>query len=331
MSGSTTCKTLSYSQFGKPTEVIKCSSVELPPLQEGEALIRMRYANINPSDLGMIGGSYGKLLELPAVAGREGMGVIEAIASDASGLAIGDQVRLPENGGTWRSHRIARCEDLLKIPAEIPPEQAATLFINPPTALMLLESLIDLKPGDWVIQNAANSSVGTWVIQLAKAKGLKTINLVRRASLENELKALGADIVIEDNNDYPKALKDLTGGAKPKLALNSIGGESVIRMIKCLADEGVCATFGGMVGDLVRFPTRFLIFNSVKLCGFWMDKWTRTHSREEIQELHDKVFRYVIEHKISTPIQETYSLEDFSKALAAFSQPRMGKILFQGE
>ena len=331
MSGSTTCKTLSYSRFGKAEEVISCNSVELPPLQDGEALIRMRFANINPSDLGMIGGSYGKLLELPAVGGREGMGVIEAIAGDASGLAVGDQVRLPETGGTWRSHRIAPCADLIRIPSEIPAEQAATLFINPPTALMLLESLVDLKPGDWVIQNAANSSVGTWVIQLAKAKGLKTINIVRRASLEQELKSLGADVVIEDNNDYPKTLKDLTGGAKPKLALNSIGGESVIRMVKCLADEGVCATFGGMVGDPVRFPTRFLIFNDVKLCGFWMDKWMRTHPKEEVQELYNKVFRYVVEHKISTPIQATYALEDFSEALNAFSQPRMGKILFKGE
>ena len=330
MSGSKICKTLSYSQFGKPTEVIECKSIELPTLHKGEALIRMLYANINPSDLGMIGGSYGKLPDLPAVAGREGIGVIEEIEGDSCGLGVGDMVRLPEKSGTWRSHLVTPCKDLLKVPAEIPPEQAATLFINPPTALMLIESFGDLKPGDWIIQNAANSSVGTWVIQLAKAKGLKTINIVRRASLESELKALGADIVIEENNDYPKTLKELTGGARPKLALNSIGGESVIRMIKTLGDGGVCVTFGGMVGDLVRFPTRFLIFNDVTLCGFWMDKWMRTHSKDEIKALYDRVFRQVIDHRISTPIQSTYALEDFAEALNTFSQPRMGKLLFKG-
>jgi mitochondrial enoyl-[acyl-carrier protein] reductase / trans-2-enoyl-CoA reductase len=330
MSELSTHKKLSYSRFGSPEEVLECIPGELPTPRKGEALIRMCFANINPSDLGMIGGSYGKLLNLPAIAGREGVGTIVEIPESTSTLAVGDLVRIPEGTGAWQSHCIVPCEDLLKIPDGISPEQAATLFINPPTALMLLESFVDLKPGDWIIQNAANSSVGTWVIQLAKAKGLKTINVVRRASLEGELKAFGADVVIEDNNDYPKAIKDLTGGAKPRLALNSVGGESVIRQVKCLDDGGVCVTFGGMVGDQVRFPTRFLIFNDVKLCGFWMDKWTRTHSREEVAQLYQRVFSFVLVNNLSTPVQSVYQLSEFAEALAEFSKPRMGKILFKG-
>lgn len=321
---------VTYSSFGPPSDVLELKTTPIPLPSDGEALIRMEYANINPSDLGMIGGSYGKLLELPAIAGREGVGTVLKIEGNSADIKPGDRVRIPEGKGSWQSHCTAATADLLKIPENITTEQAATLFINPPTALMLLEDFVDLKPGDWIIQNAGNSSVGTWVIQLAKAKGLKTINVVRRLSLESDLKAIGADVVVEDNNDYTKKIKELTGGKKPRLALNSIGGESVSRLIKSLDDGGSCVTFGGMVGDPVRFPTRFLIFNDVKLQGFWMDKWMRTHTKTEAQELYQRVFDLIGEHNIKTPIQSVHPLNEFSKALKEFSEPRMGKILFKG-
>ncbi|MCG8527752.1 MAG: 2-enoyl thioester reductase domain-containing protein [Opitutales bacterium] len=320
---------LIYRSFGKPLEVLELESAPIPEPQENEALIKLEYANINPSDMGMIGGSYGKLAELPATAGREGVGTILSIKGDTNGLSAGDRVRYPESAGTWQSHCTAPTADLFKIPSSIDPEQAAALFINPPTALMLLKSFVDLKEGDWIIQNAGNSSVGTWVIQLAAAMGYKTINLVRRESLFGPLEELGADVVLVDEDDYPKKLKELTGGASPKLALNSIGGNSVSRMIKCLGESGVCVTFGGMVGDPVRFPTRFLIFNDVQLRGFWMDKWTRTHSKEDLANLYQELFEWIEKHNIHTPIQEVFELKDFSKAIKAFSKPRMGKILFK--
>ena len=319
---------LVHSEFGKPQSVLQYQQSALQPLKQGEALIEMLYSNINPSDMGMIAGSYGKLRELPATAGREGVGRIIEI-NGASQLKVGDVVKMPESQGVWRSHAIAPTEELFQVPAELDPKQAATLFINPTTAIMLLESFVDLKPGDWIIQNAANSQVGLWVIQLASQRGIKTINVVRREGLESDLKKLGADHVIVDNKDYPKSIKELTGGAKPKLALNSVGGESVSNMIKTLEDGGICVTFGGMVSDPIRFPTRFLIFNDVQLRGFWMDKWMRTHSREDVDALYQKVYDCVTEHKIETPIEAIYPLKDFQSALDAFQQPRMGKVLFK--
>lgn len=70
--------------------------------------------------------------------------------------------------------------------------------INPPTAVLLLREYVDLQPGDWVAQNAANSGVGRLVIAIAKTRGLRTINFVRRAELVAELKAAGGDIVVVD-------------------------------------------------------------------------------------------------------------------------------------
>src|SRR2546425_4584369 len=74
------------------------------------------------------------------------------------------------------------------------------LGINPPTAALLLNESIDLRPGDWVAQNAANSGVGRSLIAIAKARGLKTINFVRRPELVPELQAVGGDLVIVDQS-----------------------------------------------------------------------------------------------------------------------------------
>jgi mitochondrial enoyl-[acyl-carrier protein] reductase / trans-2-enoyl-CoA reductase len=100
--------------------------------------------------------------------------------------------------------------------------------------------------------------------------------------------------------------------------------------VKSLADGGTCVTFGGMVGDPVRFPTRFLIFNDVRLCGFWMDRWVRTRPREDFLSLMKRVFELVETGAIKTPIQEQFPLESYQEAIEAATAPRMGKILFQG-
>ena len=322
---------ITYDRHGPAQEVLKLEEVPLVDLNPGQLRIRMDYANINPSDLGMIGGTYGRLPQLPAIAGREGVGTVEAIHPETrTSLKTGDRVRMPESLGAWRSHVICEPEGLINVPSEIPAEQAATLFINPPTALLLLEQFGNLKPGDWVIQNAANSSVGIWVIQLCKLRGLHSVNLVRRNELAAPLQALGADIVLEDNDDNIKQLKAMTGGNSAKLALNSVGGNSVIRLIRGMADGGTCVTFGGMVGDPIRFPTRNLIFNDVHFCGFWMDKWMRSHSQEDIQALYDRLFDLVKTHGLSSPIAGIHPLRDVTRAIQASSSPHFGKVLIKG-
>lgn len=322
---------ITYDRHGPAQEVLKLEEVPLVDLNPGQLRIRMDYANINPSDLGMIGGTYGRLPQLPAIAGREGVGTVEAIHPETrTSLKTGDRVRMPESLGAWRSHVICEPEGLINVPSDIPAEQAATLFINPPTALLLLEQFVDLKPGDWVIQNAANSSVGIWVIQLCKLRGLHSVNLVRRNELATPLQALGADIVLEDNDDNIKQLKAMTGGNAAKLALNSVGGASVIRLIRGLADGGTCVTFGGMVGDPIRFPTRNLIFNDVHLCGFWMDKWMRSHAQDEIQALYNRLFDLVRTNELQSPIAGIHPLRDVTSAIQASSSPHFGKVLIKG-
>lgn len=321
-------KAICHHEFGKPLEVLKLEDVAQPEPGVGEVRVRLLAATINPSDYGMIGGSYGRLRELPAVAGREGVGVIDALGRGVTSVGVGARVRFPEEG-TWQETACMPVADLLMVPGDVPVDQAAFSFINPPTAYCLLKKVVDLAPGSWVVQNAGNSAVGLSVIQMAKAMGLKTISQVRREELIEPLKALGADHVVVEGSGWAKQVKELTGGAPIQLALNSIGGESASDQIKALGEGGTQVTFGGMVGDLVRFPTRFLIFNDVKLVGFWWDKWSKKAGKSGLNEVMSAVYAMMRDGTLKLPVEAEYSFAEYEAAFKHDKQPRLGKILLK--
>jgi NADPH:quinone reductase-like Zn-dependent oxidoreductase len=321
-------KAICHHEFGRPLEVLRLEDVKQAEPQVGEVRVRLLAATINPSDYGMIAGSYGRLRELPAVAGREGVGVVEAIGRGVSRVGVGARVRFPE-AGAWQETACMPAANLLLVPADVPIEQAAFSFINPPTAYCLLQKMVDLAPGSWVVQNAGNSTVGLAVIQMAKTMGFKTISQVRRKELIAPLKALGADHVVIEGSGWAKQLKELTGGEPIQLALNSIGGESASDQIKALGEGGTQVTFGGMVGDLVRFPTRFLIFNDVRLVGFWWDQWCQKAGSQGLNQVMSAVYGMMRDGTLKLPVEATYSFAEYEAAIKHDQQPRLGKVLLK--
>lgn len=318
-----------HHSFGKPLEVLQLEQIDQAEPKAGEVRVALEYATINPSDYGMIAGSYGRLRDLPAVAGREAVGVVDKLGEGVTGVELGTRVRFPEDGGAWQSFACLPAEALLVVPPSVPVEQAAISFINPPTAYCLLKKIVDLQAGDWIVQNAGNSAVGLSVIQMAKAFGIKTISQVRREELVEPLRTMGADHIVVEGSGWGKSVGELTGGAPVKLALNSIGGESAIDQIKALGEGGTQVTFGGMVGDKVRFPTRFLIFNDVRLVGFWWDQWARRNGPEGVREVMEAVYEMMTDGRLKLPIEKTYSFSEYESAIKHDSQPRLGKVLLK--
>lgn len=317
-----------HHEFGDPVEVLRVESLSIPEPGPGEVRVKLLAATINPSDYGMIGGSYGRLRELPAVGGREGVGQVDALGQEVNSVEVGARVRFPETG-VWQEYACMPAEELLLVDSTIPVEQAAISFINPPTAYCLLNQTVDLQAGDWIMQNAGNSTVGLSVIQMAKAMGLKTISQVRREELIEPLQSMGADHIVLEGSGWPKQIKELTGGAPIKLALNSIGGESATDQIKALGEGGTQVTFGGMVGDKVRFPTRFLIFNDVRLVGFWWDKFCKTQGSDAVREVMDEVYKIMREGTLKLPIEATYELSQIQEAIQHDKSPKLGKVLLR--
>src|ERR1700680_1290458 len=190
-------KKVEITAYGAPEAVAHC--IEAPDVGmpgAGEVVFDVLAFPINPADLSMICGNYRLHPSLPATPGAECVGRVAAVGAGVSDVRLGDLVinMAREN---WTQRRRGRAEDALPIPEGLDLKQAAMLRINPATALCLLEDHVALKPGDWVIQDVANSAVGRHLIVLAKARGIRTINVVRRGDVAGELKALGADVVLE--------------------------------------------------------------------------------------------------------------------------------------
>ena len=315
-----------YESHGLPSEVLRLATRQRENPRQGEVALKLLAAPINPSDLGQILGKYGKLPPLPAVAGREGVGEVMAVGPGVEGFAIGSRVRFPEMAGTWQSHAIVPANELWAVPADVPIEFAAMAWVNPPTAWRILRDA-HLDTGDWVLQNAANSTVGLCVIQMAKHLGLKTLNVVRRPELEAPLREMGADVVVVEDSGYEKDVKALTGGGRVPLALNSVGGDSANRLLRALSPGGEMVTFGAMTFEKIRFPTRQLIFDDIKLTGFWLDRWYRGQPRGRVQVMFDNLFALVRQGVIKAPVARKYPLAEFAAALEAAQQPRLGKVL----
>lgn len=299
---------------------------------EDEVQVRLLAAPINPADLNVIEGKYPIRPTLPGVPGVEGVGVVETVGAAVLDVRVGDRVLLPQGYGTWREVGVVNGGSLSVVPPGIASEQAAMLRINPATALRMLRDFAELQPGDWVLQNAANSAVGRAVIQLARAGGLRTVNVVRRTELIDGLRADGADAVLVEADDLSGQISAATGGAPLRLALNAVGGDSAVRLGKALAPGGTIVTYGAMGRQPLRIPNGMLIFQDIRWRGFWISQWYRNAPPEACEKMFSELFALTKSGVLRTPVERIYPLAEAGAALAHAAQTgRAGKILFGGE
>src|SRR5215469_13942218 len=194
-------KKVEITAYGAPEEIAVCA--EVPDVGDpgpDEVVFDVLAFPINPADISFCRGSYQLRPPLPATPGAECVGRVTAVGTEVTQMKSGDLVINIEREN-WAQRRRVRAEDAVPIPPGLDLVQAAMLRINPPTALLLLEDHVRLAPGDWVIQNVANSAVGRHIAVLAKLRGVHTLNIVRRDDVAAELRDLGADAVLEDGPD----------------------------------------------------------------------------------------------------------------------------------
>jgi NADPH:quinone reductase-like Zn-dependent oxidoreductase len=225
--------------FGNPLQGLEFVQIQEPAAPgPGQVLIGVEFSPIDLSDLLVVSGAYPFRPSLPSVIGNEGVGRILAVGPGVDNVAVGDRVLTPLYGLAWAERIVVPAQGLFALPADVDPQQLAMLTINPPTAGLLLSEFVDLAAGDWIVQNAANSGVGRAVIAFAKARGFKTINLVRRTELIDELKALGGDLVIVDAPEGLNLAKDALAAVAPRLAIDGVGGPSAATLINLLGRDG---------------------------------------------------------------------------------------------
>jgi NADPH:quinone reductase-like Zn-dependent oxidoreductase len=324
----TSCRAQYDERGSEPHKLIRAVSFDTPEPGPGEVLVDVLAAPINPSDLLTLTGDYGVLPDLPAVGGNEGVGRVSALGDGVDGPGVGQIVLLPIGCGTWTTHLVARAGDLIPLPGQADVQQLAMLTINPPTASLLLSEIVELERGDWVIQNAANSAVGGYLVQLAAERGLKTVNVVRRAGAKAAVEQLGADAVLVDGPDLADRVAEATGKAPIRLGIDAVGGESTEHLAACLAPGGTLANYGMMSGEACRVSAGDLIFRGITVKGFWLASWFRQASSEQQQALFGDLIRKIAGGRLAAPIAATYPVERIAEAVAAAGQgERDGKIL----
>ncbi|KAL0048172.1 hypothetical protein WJX82_009266 [Trebouxia sp. C0006] len=286
-----TSEGLGYKAHGNPSEVLSLQKQTVASPEAAQVLVDFLAAPINPSDINQIQGKYPIKPPLPAIAGNEGVARVRESGKQAGLLEGALVVPLDAGAGTWRQSAVFDATALHVLPDDIPIEAAATMSINPPTALRMLEEFVDLKGGDVIVHNGANSAVGQLVIQLAKAKGIHTVNVVRDrpnlSELEHYLRGLGADIVTTD--EKLKAALASADMPRPKLGLNCVGGASSTAVAKSLAPGSTIVTYGGMSMKPLTIPTSLLIFKDLTCKGFWLSGGTKGGDKESKKAVLDKL------------------------------------------
>jgi NADPH:quinone reductase-like Zn-dependent oxidoreductase len=288
---------------------------------------------INPSDLLMVRGEYGRLPALPATPGFEGAGIVEANGGGLLGRwHLGQRVAvLNAQGGNWQEYVIVPAKLVVPVSQQVSDEQAATFFVNPASAWLMTRSVFKIPSGAWLIQTAAGSALGRMVIRLGKHYGFKTINVVRRKEQGEELMRTGADAVICSNDEsIEERAKTLTGGIGPLFGLDAVGGETGSAVVRALGPGGRLLVYGALSGNPLSADPRDLISGNKRIEGFWLSTWARAQGTLTMLRLFHRINKLLAAGILTTEIGASFPLEEIKTAVKLANQPgRSGKVLLR--
>lgn len=315
-----------HREFGAPAEVVEIHKVAEPKVERGQVLVSLEVAPINPAELLMFEGTYGygpSVPQLPRLAGIEGVGrVIEGSLDYPAGTLVALL------GGVWRDFFVLPEETLIVLPQDIPVEQLALGILNAQTALLLLEDFVELSAGDWLVQNAGNSAVGRVVDAIATLRGVRVVNVVRSKAAASELRESTLSAILIEDSDLPERVRDLTGRAGARLAIDAVGGQATNRLARSVAEEGTVVNYGLLSGEACAIDPALCIFHGVTLKGFWLPRSLGTRSPKERSAVVAETLELIQGGAFVIPVEATYPLDQVRSALEhAARTGRHGKVL----
>lgn len=330
-------KRVVFNEFGEPSRVLHVEEVDPPVPSHGQVLVRMLASPVNPSDLMVVRGIYGKLPAVPATPGFEGVGIVESGRGLLAGLLKGKRVAvLNSETGNWCEKTTVTARQAIPLPAELPLEQAAMFFVNPATAYLMTRRVLNVPRGGWLLQTAAGSALGRMVIRLGKHFGFRTINVVRRVEQVDELKQLGGDavLVFDAERDSGEQLRGevmrVTGEGGVRWAIDPVGGRTASAALGCLANEGRLLVYGTLSDEPLSFSPRVLMSNGTGIEGFWLSRWMERQSVVGKIRLVRTISKLIQGGVLVSDVGESYSLDQVQQAVRkAEERGRGGKVLLR--
>lgn len=319
-----------YDQFGDPAQVLGMTDTDRPEPGPGQVLMRVIMSPIHNHDLWTIKGQYGVKPALPATAGSEAVGIVEAVGRDVDPALKGKRIAAAGLQGSWAEYALAQASGAIPVPDEMPDEAAAQLIAMPFSAITLLEFL-NVEAGDWVVQTAANGAVGKIMAVLAESRGIKLLNLVRRQGAAEDLAQLGiTNVISTDSDDWIEQARKIIGDDGARAAIDSVGGDVVPGLIELLGEDGLLVTFGTATNGPLQMPGSQLIFKQLTVKGFWGSKVMAATKPEDAQRMFGELIGLVMNGKLKLPSGGEFGLDQPADAVDAATTPgRDGKIMFK--
>jgi NADPH:quinone reductase-like Zn-dependent oxidoreductase len=325
-------KAIICERWGEPEEVLQVREVPEPVAGRGQVRVRMIASPINPSDLLMVRGQYGRQPPLPATPGFEGVGIVESGSGLLARRVMGRRVAVLNRGdGNWKEYVVIPARQAVPVPKELSDEQAATFFINPATALVLTRYVFRVPPGAWLLQTAAGSTLGRMIIRLGQRFGFRTLNVVRRREQAEELLRLGGTAAIATNDEsLTERVAELTGGDGVRYALDAVGGATGSEVVRVLARSGRLVVYGTLAGEPMNVDPRALMVGQKRIEGFWLSEWTRDQKPWTMLWLFRQIGKLIRDGVLVSEVGKSFALADIHAAVRQAQLPgRQGKVLLR--
>ena len=313
MEGKTTYKAVQV----QPDFTLKVVEIEFPQLTDDQVLVKMAAAPINPSDVGKSKGRYGVTSPPPYGVGIEGAGIIAKVGKNHEGrLKVGDRVTVLSDGnlGTWAEYTVTPGYKVYPIHPDNSFEEAASHFVNPATVFMMLKE-VQKEGHKAVVQSAAASSLGKMLIRVFKENGIKTINLVRRDDVKEELLSLGADYVLNTTDaDFETKLEEIAKKEQATKFYDAVCGEFTVKVLRKLPFGSVVNVYGGLSGDINVPITLMDLFGGKTISGFMLQAHYGKLSLEEKMKLAGHI-QSSLKTTLKSNVAKSFSIDEIEKAI----------------
>lgn len=295
------------------TDVLRYVDVDLPPPARGEVRLKHTVIGVNFIDTYHRSGLYP--LPLPSGLGSEAAGVVEAVGEGVTGFKPGDRVGYASGFiGSYAEAVNIPAERLVRLPAAISDEIAASILLKGMTTQYLLRRIHAVKPGDTIVFHAAAGGVGQIAVQWARHLGATVIGTTTSPAKVALAKELGCDHVLNTREPgWEKKVREITGGAGVPVVYDSIGKDTFLAGLDCLQPRGIMVTYGNASGPVDPFSPGILAAKgSLFVTRPTLGHYTRTP--QELQETADDLFAVVANGAVKIAINQRFALKDAAKA-----------------
>ena len=293
-------------------EVMKWEDIPTPEPGPNEALIKQEAVGLNYIDVYFRTGLY-KAPSMPLIIGQEGAGVVTAIGSGVTDVAVGDRVAYAGSIGGYATHRVIQADRLVKLPAAIDFTTGAAMMLQGMTAQYLLRRTYHVNPGDTIVVHAAAGGVGLILCQWAKHLGATVIGVVSSEEKAELARAHGAHHTVVGYSSLVADVKRITGGAMVPVVYDSIGKDTFVTSLDCLAPLGMMVCYGNAsgpvppvdIGILAAKGSLFLTRPSLA---------TYTAKVSDLRKVSADLFDVVASGAVKIQVNQTYPLKDAAAA-----------------